>query len=241
MKIERFEAIDRALFWKEEKLLVIGDVHLGYENYLMEHGWSFPKAQMEESFRILREIFKKTGKVKKIILLGDVKHHFGGILYEEFEDFYKLVDFLDKYLVDDGEILITKGNHDVILEPILNRRKLGHVKLVESLKIGDVVFFHGSPKQFEKLNLELYDKSVKVLVTGHYHPAIVLEEDSKKEKYKAFLFGRLNKKNTIILPSFFPLVEGLDISNKKEFEEFEVFLLDGQGKVYDFGKVGKLG
>ena len=35
MKIADFEIVDRCLFLAKEKILVVGDLHLGYEEYLM--------------------------------------------------------------------------------------------------------------------------------------------------------------------------------------------------------------
>ena len=75
MKIERFEAIDRCLYWKEKETLIVGDLHLGYEENLNESGISIPKSQLEETINIFKRIFleiKKNGwKIKEIILLGN--------------------------------------------------------------------------------------------------------------------------------------------------------------------------
>ena len=244
MKIQDLEIIDRCLFMKKERVLIVGDLHLGYEGYLQEKGWSFPKTQLEETLSVFKRIFEKTrefGKLKKIILLGDVKHYFAGILKEEFSDFYKVIELLKENLTTDGEIIITKGNHDNILEPII--RNYGFVKLVDYFVLGDTMFFHGHRKSWE--NLEIYDKKIKTFVLGHFHPAITLQKDAKKEKYKCFLYGKLKKlkKNIIIAPSFFPLVEGSnilacsEINKRLNISNFEVFAIDGNGVVYDFGKL----
>ncbi len=140
MKIERFEAVDRCLFWKEKKILVFSDLHLGYEELLFEQGLNFSMSQIEESEKILKNIFDKIGKVKKIIILGDVKHYFAGILNQEFGDFYKLINLLEKELLKHGEIIIVKGNHNNILEPILNQKVFKFIKL-RDFYINDRVVF----------------------------------------------------------------------------------------------------
>ena len=56
----------------------------------MESGAVFPKTQMEETLDLFKKIFEKMGKLKRIILLGDVKHYFAGVLRGEFEDFHNL-------------------------------------------------------------------------------------------------------------------------------------------------------
>jgi len=38
MKIKQFEIVNRCLYWKEKKALIIGDLHLGYEDSLKESG-----------------------------------------------------------------------------------------------------------------------------------------------------------------------------------------------------------
>lgn len=247
MKIERFEIVESCLFWCEEKILIVGDMHLGYENYLEEGGWSFPKTQMEVSEVVLKKIFKKTGKLKKVILLGDVKHFFSGILAGEYSDFNFIMGLIKKNLVEKGKVIITKGNHDKILAPIIKRYNFVSLKDVFVWK--DVGFFHGHFDIVEDLNKGLLDKKIKIILIGHYHPAVTLKDDVKQERYKCFLYGKHKKlkKKLIILPSFFPLVEGSDIfsnsiikDNNINISRFEVYAVDGDGKVYDFGKAGKL-
>jgi putative SbcD/Mre11-related phosphoesterase len=255
MKIKQFETVDRCLFWKEKKILVVGDLHLGWEEVLMERGWNFPKTQMEETLGLFEKIFKKTGKLKKIILLGDVKHYFAGILKSEFDDFYNLVNLFKKNLLKNGKVIITKGNHDNILEPIL--KNYDFIKLVDFFIEGDVLFFHGHMKQFNQVVLDkTYKKYKKInlVIIGHFHPAVVISEKGsvKSEKYKCFLFGKLRqlKKELVVVPSFFPLVEGTNIlaNQKKGFlqgvydiRNFEVHVLSGGfGEVLGFGKVKKM-
>jgi putative SbcD/Mre11-related phosphoesterase len=237
-KIERFEAVDRCLFWKEKKILVVGDLHLGYEDYLAERGWSFPKTQIEESINVLEGVFKKVGSVKEIILLGDVKHYFAGVLNEEFSDFKKIAEFFKSKLVKNGKIVITKGNHDGILGPILKRWGYEEIELHDFYSKEDVVFFHGNKEQWG--SLEIYGK--KVLVTGHFHPAVRIQDDAKSELFKCFLLGKFANSKLIILPSFFTLVEGSDVSSGNaewlDVSNFEIFVVADE--VYDFGKVKSL-
>ena len=246
MKISKFELVDRCLFWEEKKILIVGDLHLGYEDYLNESGVALVKTQMEETFELFEKIFSVTGKVKKIILLGDVKHHFGGILHREFNDFYKLIDVFKKNLYKGGKVVIVKGNHDNILEPIVLQKEFsGLVELKDFYKEGDVLFFHGDKYGFDKIKLGAFDKNVKVLVCGHFHPAVYIREDVKTEKYKCFLLGKNKefKKEVVVVPSFFPLVEGADVSvpRERDFSNFDVYALSGKfNEVLKFGKVKDL-
>ncbi len=235
MKIAKFEIVDRCLFLKERKTLIVGDLHLGYESSINEEGVVIPKSQMKENYDLFRRIFKKTGKVKKIILLGDVKHYFGKVLEGESNDFVNLVYFFREFLLKDGKIVITKGNHDNILEKIVEHYK--DVKLVSYLIEEGVLFFHGDSKSLAAVSLKLFDKKIKLVIKGHFHPAVVLTDGSKKEKYKCFVYGSFNKKKTILVPSFFPLVEGWDIFshkqfNKKSLEESSFYVIGDFDKIY---------
>jgi len=245
IKIERFEAVDRCLFWKEKKILVVGDLHLGYEEFLNSKGWCFPRTQMEETINIFSRIFAHTGKIKKIILLGDVKHYFSGILNKEFEDFYKLIEIFKENLLKNGKIIIVKGNHDNILEPIVCQEKYSNFVFLEDYYIlQDVLFFHGNKKGFLRRGGEIADKKIKMIVTGHFHPAIKIDDGEKVEKFRCFVLGKYKKNpashnilhnNTlwIVVPSFFPLEEGMDI-NSLGLKGAVFAVAD---KVYDFGKI----
>lgn len=243
VKIERFIPIDRCLFWKEEGILVIGDLHLGYEQLLQEQGWSFPNTQIEETLAILEKILKQTGKLNKVIILGDVKHHFGGILTTEWEDFYLIVALLKENLKENGEIIITKGNHDNMIDPII--AKYNFVKLKESYFYKGVLFFHRHKESFNRTRLERDNKRIEIVVIGHFHPAISIRDSTKQEKYRCFLLGNYKSKKLIIIPSFFPLNEGTDVIQEKLILEdwfnilgFEAYLV--ADRVYDFGRVDKL-
>ena len=62
MKIKEFEIIEKSLFWKKEKILIIGDLHLGFEEVLREQGWHIPKSQAKQTLGDLEKIFRQTKK-----------------------------------------------------------------------------------------------------------------------------------------------------------------------------------
>jgi len=244
MRIERFVLIDRVLYWEERKTLVVGDLHLGYEESLNHGGVLIPKNQIRETIRIFERIFEKCGKLKEIILLGDVKHYFSGILGQEFDDFKKLMVVMEENLKKNGKIIIIKGNHDNILEPVI--RNFENVELRDSYFIEDVCFLHGNFLEFKNLAITKLDNKTKIVIVGHFHPAIILKEGAKQEKYKCFLYGKSKeiKKELVIVPSFFPLIEGSDIISeinwKIDISKFNIIVLDDSGWLYDFGKVKNL-
>lgn len=238
MKIYNFEVADRCLFWNGKKILIAGDLHLGYEESLNFLGSSVLRNQLNETIVIFKSIFKKIGKVKKIILLGDVKHYFKGILKQEYEDFEKIIFLFRKNMTKNGKIIITKGNHDNVLEPIA--KKYNDVFLFENYSIEDVLFLHGNKRSIEKSRERITDKKIKKIVLGHFNPAYTVEDvrGIKKEKYKCFLYGKSKKygKKTVFVPSFFPIAEGKDIMEKEKIYEkkMNIVCIDEFGNSYCF-------
>ncbi|MEK6820183.1 MAG: metallophosphoesterase [Nanoarchaeota archaeon] len=231
----KYKFIDKSVFFPQEKILVVADLHLGYEQALNEAGVFLPKHQFKEIMENMKKIIEKTGKLKEIIILGDLKHEFGTISSQEWREVLEFLDFLQEKT---EKIVLIKGNHDTILEPIAKRKNL-EVKDFYIKK--DVAFLHG-----HKSFLEVLDKKVKLLVMGHKHPAITIRENVKAETYKCFLVGKFKDKEIIILPSFFPLVEGSDVfiedtnlAFKFKFSGFKVYVVGD--KVYGFGKLKKVG
>jgi len=233
-KIDEFEFIDKCLYFPEKKILVLGDLHIGYEESLNEAGVFAPRIQFKEIMRNLKGVLKQIKKIEKIVVLGDLKHEFGAISSQEWKEVKDILDFLKKKA---KKVILIKGNHDTFLEPIAKRKELE----IKAYFFEDgICFLHG-----HKVFPECLDKKIKVLVIGHRHPAVVLCDKYKKEKYKCFLTGKWKKKKIIILPSFFPFVEGSDIvtnykNNKlfiheRDLRNFDVYVV-GE-KIYRFGKL----
>ncbi|MBP7708455.1 metallophosphoesterase [Candidatus Pacearchaeota archaeon] len=241
-KIYDFEVLDRCLYWKKKKTLIIGDLHLGYESSLSERGYSVPRTQKEENYDILRKIIEKLkNKIERIIFLGDIKHYFGGIFRQEFEDFENLIKFIEKELGTKPPIVITKGNHDNMLQPILANYK--NIRLVDYLLEEKRLFVHGDSESTKKCYEIIKSNRCKLVVLGHFHPAFVLKDKKgvKEEKFKCFLYGYSNefRKEVIFVPSFFPLIEGSDVIKDLEIYEkgMKILAITTDGKNYLFDKI----
>jgi uncharacterized protein len=148
----------------------------------------------------IEEIASRAGKINKIILLGDIKHGFSKGNRQEWKEVSELLKNLKKRC---GEVIIIKGNHDNYLENIALR--MG-VEVTNEYLWKEFCFMHGDVDI-----KEAYRKEIKCWIMGHAHPAVLLQEGTKKEKYKCFLVGKYKGKKVIILPSFFPLIEGSNI------------------------------
>ena len=230
--IGNIEAIGLALYF--DSVLVISDVHIGYEEVLNKQGVLVPRVQYEDISNSMKSIFNKLEgkKIDKMIVNGDLKHEFGAISEQEWRNTLKFIDLLSKYC---KEIILIKGNHDTILGPIAKKR---NVRIADSIIIGKALITHGD-KLPDKETLRKAD----TIIIGHEHPAVSLKDGPRIETYECFLKGRFKGKNLIVQPSFNNLIEGTDILKHKilspfldqNLDNFEVFVVED--KVYDFGKL----
>ncbi len=216
------------------KILAVGDLHLGYEEILNESGIFIGRKMFQEMIEYFDVLFEKIGKVDKIVLLGDVKHDFGKIYKQEWSDALGLFDYFYNHMNKKGEIVITKGNHDTIIEPIAKR---ANVKVVDFYAFEQYCFLHGD-RDFK----EIYDEKIKYWIIGHGHPAVKLSEGAKMESYKCFLSGNFKGREVIIMPSFFDYREGSDPRDSElklawdfDIEKFRVKVVGEDLSVLDFG------
>lgn len=226
---------------EKKRILVIGDLHLGYEEVLNEAGVFVTREMFKEMIEYFDRVFEKVGSVDCVVLLGDVKHGFGRILRQEWNDVLGLFDYLEGKIGKNGEIIVVKGNHDGILEPIVKKR--GQVRIADYFILGEFCFVHGD-EMFEEMD----SRKIKCWIMGHGHPAIKLRDGVKVEKYKCFLTGKCRGKEIIIVPSFLEYSEGSDprendlgIAWDFNYSKFNVKIVDSEDlKVFDFGKLERL-
>ncbi len=226
---ENIEIVDLALKYKD--CLILGDLQLGYEEYLSRGGVVVPRFQTEDVLERIRHILDEARDVKKVIFNGDIKHHFGKITPQEWDAVGRLMEeLIGKY-----KVVIVKGNHDVMLGPIL--KKYGNrIEFLDSYELEDVLITHG-----DKIKIS----NKKLIIIGHEHPAISFDE-KPGEKYKCFLKGKYGKSDLIVMPSFSTLTVGTDIRFgkflspylSKDLNKFEIYVIED--KAYYFGKIRDL-
>ncbi|MDD5700109.1 MAG: metallophosphoesterase [Candidatus Nanoarchaeia archaeon] len=233
----------KSIFFPKQKILAVGDLHLGYEHMMQQYGINLPETQIKEIVENLKEIFSqiknKGYEIKKIVFLGDIKHFFG-YEHQERKSFDDVLEFLKSYF-DEKDIILIKGNHDAV--------QYSGKKMKDYYISDGIAFLHGH-KNF----LPVYDEKIKTMVIGHLHPSVIISDKAniKREKFKCFLVGKMKGKKLLVLPSFFEIVEGMSVNDYEEvYHDFisivpksalmhsEMFVI-GKDKTYDFGKVGDL-
>ena len=257
--LPNIEIIDLALYF--DSTLVIADVHIGYEEALNKQGVFVPRLQFEDMVKRMSFIFSQLQhrRIERIIVNGDLKHEFGTISGQEWRNTLKFLDLLAAHC---KEIILIKGNHDTILDPIAKKRnvKVEDYVIVQSItdehinetpitvkkdkktkKKSKVLIVHGN-----KIPNKEVLKEVSAIIIGHEHPAISIREGPRVEQFKCFLKGKYKGKNLVVMPSFNTIVEGTDILKdkilspflKQNLNEFEVYAVED--KVYEFGKLKNL-
>jgi len=148
---------------QSKRVLVVADLHIGWEVTLAERGVHVPS----QTPKILDKMTKliESCKPTSLIFLGDVKHTVTGIEMGEWRDIPDFFETLGKKVSD---IQVIPGNHDGNLEPLLPE----FVKILPftGVVLWDVGLFHGHAWPAPEL------LGCRRLITGHVHPMVVFHD-----------------------------------------------------------------
>ncbi len=229
-------AVDFALYLPEHDTLILADPHLGHEESLRRQGVLVPRTAFKALLGRLDRIFsridagRKGGPLRRVVVNGDLKHEFGRISRQEWDDAMRLFDYLQGRA---EEVVLIKGNHDTILGPLAAKKGLLERR---DARLGRILIAHGDKAP------DLKDKPALILI-GHEHPAITIRDVAKAEKFKCFLKGKYKGIPLIVQPSADLLTEGSDVTNQRtlsplltDLATFDVFVVDDKkADVLPFG------
>ncbi|WP_042721481.1 ligase-associated DNA damage response endonuclease PdeM [Flavobacterium sp. B17] len=186
----------RALFWEEQKALILSDLHIGKTAHFRKNGIALANQIMKndlERLSILIEYFTP----EKFIVVGDLLHAGDNSDVDEFCEWRNQYNHLQFHLIE--------GNHDRISKKLESKLCLNFKS--ELLEIDDFMLIH----DFEK-------KHPKFQITGHIHPGFVINSSVKKIKLPCFVVTE----NQLLLPAFSEFT-GLDTKNLPKKGRFYVF------------------
>nr|WP_294784300.1 ligase-associated DNA damage response endonuclease PdeM [uncultured Flavobacterium sp.] len=164
-----------ALFWEEQKTIIISDVHLGKVMHFRKHGIAIPQNAISENFRKITDVLDYFSP-EKIIFLGDLFHSAKNSEWDLFEEWISN---------HNQETYLIAGNHDIIDQK--HYYEIG-VLVVDILEVGEFFFTH-HPTEMEGL----------FNFSGHIHPGITLRGLGMQSlKLRCFF----QKPNQMILPAF---------------------------------------
>ncbi len=219
-----------ALYWPEQEMVVISDLHLGLEGLLAQSGIMMPHFQLDALKEELQAIFEETA-ASTLLINGDVKHEFSRTSFSERNEILELLQCVLQYV---DEVYIVKGNHDNYIYYAV--QEYPEVLLEDYFLIDDVLFMHGHLE----LDLTLENVDFRYIIIGNEHPAISLQDEvGVKAKVPCFLYGPLDiesGRRIIVLPSISKLSSGADMN-----DVFEGDFLSPILQRIDVGKLQAIG
>ena len=220
-----FLTSDYCVWYKPKDIIILADIHMGYESGLKEEGFSLPLFQKDEVLDKISTIKDKYDP-NTFIIAGDFKHDFGRSEKREFSD---ILDTMD-YILQDCDLTIVRGNHDNYLQNLTDYKGIPFYE--ESIKIDELFITHG--------HIDLDYEGV--LIIGHEHPSLkIRDEIGAIIKRPCFLHSKRN--GIIVLPAFSPMAEGRDIVNTDQFfsdilsdiddiKDFDIYALSEDGIIH---------
>lgn len=232
-----------ALLFKEHKLLVVADLHIGIERELRTNGVHIKSQTHTMEQRLLKILL--TTKVKEIVFLGDIKHNIPSSTIQERTDVKRFLNTLQRY----AQIHVVPGNHDGFLQRLVGSEIIFHSS--EGCVLHDIGFIHGHRWPAEEV------MRCAQVVVGHTHPTVQLTD---RLGYRIFepcwlrsssFSHKLREKypmsqttHLLVLPAFNPLCGGIPVNREQllgpfasiiNLDEADVYLTDGSflGKVKD--------
>jgi DNA ligase-associated metallophosphoesterase len=169
----------RCIFWEEEQLLLLSDLHIGKVAHFRKSGIAIPNQLFQEDINRLSGLVNAF-KPRTILVTGDFFHSLANVEHQ----------FLGEWRasLNDTKILLVRGNHEVL--PDNAYVDLGIEVVGKEYHIPPFSFIHERPPLS---NTEGY------WFTGHIHPGIRFEGKGRQSLVlPCFHFAA----NHCVLPAF---------------------------------------
>ncbi len=168
---------EKAIYWEEEKALLIADLHLGKITHFRKSGIGIPTGPKEKNWEQLCYLIQKYNP-EKIYLLGDLFH---SRYNSEWQNFLEIISTYDNI-----KWILTKGNHDIMPDEIFQNTIMKIYQ--EGITVGSFYLSHEPTYKEGYYNL-----------CGHIHPCVKLKGLANQyARVPCFYFGE----NGGILPAF---------------------------------------
>lgn len=163
------------MFWEEQSILLISDVHLGKISHFRKYGSAVPQKAIAENFERMTRVVDLF-QPEKICFLGDLFHSSLNLEWDMFENWMQDIS---------AEVILVVGNHDIISE--LKYEALG-IKINSELILDNLLFTHHPEERENYFN-----------ICGHLHPGYKLNGAGRQQvKLRCFY----KSEDQMILPAF---------------------------------------
>lgn len=193
-----------ALYWPEENMLIVSDLHLEKGSHFARRGFFLPPYDSHDTLTTLMKVLKETS-ARKLLLLGDAFHDANG-----FERLGKKERFLFADLLAFNPIWI-HGNHDAGFVPD------GFMGMEDYAHRGLSFRHQASPGATNE-------------ISGHFHPKAEMQFGRGRHSCPCFI----EDGQRMILPAFGSYTGGLPVTEAIIAELFvnpKLYLL-GEKRVY---------
>lgn len=171
----------RGIYWREQKILIVADLHLGKAAAFRTAGIPIPEGSMEKDLLRLEQLLDQH-EAKRCIVVGDLVHHHSGLTEQTLEAMERTI-CKGRLPVD-----LVVGNHDRALLRPNPRISNWPVQLhAEKLLIPPFAFAHhpaATPNHYT--------------FCGHLHPKVAIKVGRSRQDCPCFIFG----KEWAVLPAF---------------------------------------
>ena len=164
-----------ALYWEDENILLISDVHLGKVSHFRKYGAAIPSKIIHKNFELLDSVMDYF-KPSRLCFLGDLFHSYINNEWHFFEQ------WTAKY---SSWIWLVTGNHDII--PPTKFESLG-LNIQNEIVVDQFLLTHHPVNEEGMFN-----------ISGHIHPAVRLKGKGRQSLKLPCFF---KSKDQLILPAF---------------------------------------
>lgn len=192
---------EKAIFWQEQKCLLLSDLHLGKAGHFRKSGIGIPAAIHRHDLEKLENIIQKYNP-DRVLFLGDLFH---SEMNKEWWDFEIWMQNHPKV-----HFTLIRGNHDILPPEVYRQSALQLVP--EELEFSPFILTH-EPLSSKNLKEGLYN------ICGHIHPAVQLKGGAfQRITLPCFYFGL----HYALLPAFGKFTGFYQIKPKKEDTVFAI-------------------
>lgn len=192
---------ERAIYWCEENTIIVADLHFGKAAHFRKAGIAVSDEIFFSDLINLDKIIHQFN-AKRLLVVGDMFHS----AFNNEVNFFKLWQMHTSHV----EVVLVKGNHDILNDDIYNHLGFKIQKL--KIEIGNFTFVH-EPIVESKIEKD------KFYFFGHVHPkALVKGAGNQQLSLPCFYFTP----NTCTLPAFSQFSGGFKIKTKKNEHVFVI-------------------
>jgi uncharacterized protein len=179
---------NRTVFWEEEKILILSDLHLGKTGHFRKSGIAVPAAVMKEDMQRFIAAIQFFNPLQ-VVIVGDLFH---SVQNKEHELFLKWRNDLLHI-----PVLLIKGNHDIVPDEWYKKANIETANKI--WRKNNFVFIHQAPTISPKGGGKVEDYGGDYIFSGHIHPAVSIKGLGRQTlRFPCFYFT----KHYAVLPAF---------------------------------------